>query len=95
MKKIMRVSPASAGKVGGVLFLIVGFLAGVGMCIASVINYSASMTVGETIMALVMLLVFAPFIAAFWGIVFGLLGAWFFNITVRFTGGLMVELVDA
>ena len=94
MKRITRISPSSAGKVGGILFLLLGFLASLGVVIWALASDKGSAGPGELAVAAAMILVFSPFIVAIYGIAFGLIGAWLYNVTVKFTGGLEIELEE-
>ena len=96
MKKIIRIDPKSAAKVAFFLFALIG-------TIVYIMGFFALIRIGplsgaplsEKLIILIMVLILAPLTQ---GSFFGLLGlffAWFYNITCKYTGGLIVGTEDS
>ena len=90
MVRITRISPGAAGKV----FAYVSFLSGFVYTLVYVIARLA-FTRGDTAeverIVGIITLVLGPFLYALIGAITGFIGAWFYNITVKYTGGLAFE----
>jgi hypothetical protein len=90
MQRITRVDPESVGKVCAFLFFLFGLLSAL-----FVVGVEVFFAKGEAVRGLwhvhILTLVFGPFIYALVGAITGFIGAWFYNITVRFSGGLVIE----
>lgn len=95
---ILRIDPLSLGKVLGALYAILGLIGGlifaVFAILAAIIG-GASGGGGEAALGGVVVAVFAviaaPIIYGIMGFLFGLLGAFLYNVVASFVGGVRIE----
>lgn len=91
---ITRVAPLSVAKVAGLLYLILGFIFGAIISVASMATgMAANDTEGAFLGALfgAGAVVILPIFYACAGFVMTLLMAWLFNVVVGITGGIEVD----
>lgn len=95
---INRIDPVSAGKVFGIISVVMGILFSLLSGAWLLIEYSVRLSSGpgtglEVIFAMMVLLI-APFGMGMFGFVLGLLMAMFHNTAVGYLGGLVLEADD-
>jgi len=95
MKRIIRIDPKSVAKVAFFLFALIGTIVYVIFFLVLFrIGYFSSAPLSEKLIYLIMVLILAPLTqGAFFGLL-GLFFVWFYNITCKYTGGLIVETED-
>ncbi|MFC3549959.1 hypothetical protein ACFOLC_02915 [Lysobacter cavernae] len=96
---IRRIGVLSAAKIGGILAGVVGLIAGILLCLASLAGGSADMAhaaqadpgmtwiTGLGAMAIVVL----PIAYAVFGFIGGAIHAFIYNLAAKFVGGLVIE----
>jgi len=96
MKRIIRIDPKSVAKVAFFLFALIGTIVYIIFFLVLFrIGPLSGVPLSLKLISLIIILVLAPLAQ---GSFFGLLGiffAWFYNITCKYTGGLIVETEDS
>jgi len=91
---LKRIGPASAAKISGLLYAIIGLIAGALFSffsiVASAFGDGGSMGFLFGIGSIIILPIFYGLLGA----IGGLVGAWLYNVLVGFVGGIEVEFED-
>jgi hypothetical protein len=96
MAEIKHLGVFSVAKVSGVLYLIIGLIAGLFVALISFLNLAAPAGAGMAAAGFegVAILIMVFFIAVFYGVlgfVFGGLFAWLYNLIAGWIGGIEME----
>lgn len=94
---LKRVVPLSCGKTFGILYTMIGLVFGVLVSLFSVLGSAVGMAQGQEGAGFGALfgigaVILMPLIYGCLGFVGGILGAFLYNITVRFSGGIELDI---
>jgi hypothetical protein len=94
MRRLKRIEPMSAFKMGGVLYALIGLLIGALVSLISVVGTSLAPTEMGPFGFLfgAMAVVLFPVLYGLCGAVFSVIAALLYNLVARFAGGLAVEV---
>ncbi|MDD4255409.1 MAG: hypothetical protein PHP59_08550 [Methanofollis sp.] len=97
MAEIKHLGVFSVAKVSGILYLIIGLIAGLFVALLSLLNLAAPAGAGMATAGFggAAILIMALLIAVFYGVlgfVFGGLFAWLYNLTAGWIGGIEMEI---
>jgi hypothetical protein len=92
-KKLRRIAPLQMGKVAGLTYALLSLVAIPFLIIGILItvftpNSSTTVSIGGAIVLMILL----PFIYGVLGFIFGVIGAWVYNIVAGWTGGIAFEV---
>ena len=100
VRRLRRIAPLKFGIVAGIVYalfslIIVPFVA-LAMVAASLLptqqQQSSPFSAGAGIVGAIVFAVLAPFLYGILGFLFGLLGAWVYNVVAKWTGGIEFEV---
>ena len=100
MKELKRVGILSCGKITGMLYVVIGFIAGGFLALMSLVGLGIAASEGETdaffgAMFGVGAIIFLPLFYGVLGFIGGLITALLYNLVASWVGGLEVELVGS
>lgn len=97
MKQVKKIRALSLGKVMGLIYGMMGLLFGVIMSVAVILGSTFGATGDNKVVGIIFgvgAAIFVPVIYGVMGFVSGVVSGWLYNIAVRWTGGLEVEILD-
>jgi hypothetical protein len=94
MRRLKRIQPMSAFKMGGALYALMGLLFGALISLISVVGTSMTL-VEKGVLGVffgAMAIIVLPIVYGLIGAVFSAIAALLYNLVARFVGGLVVEV---
>lgn len=94
MKAIKKIGPGSLAKTLGVLYALMGFVFGIPLLLVSLfvdIGGERALSGIEALLFGVLAPVALAVLYGVLGIIFGFIGAWLYNLSAKWTGGIEIE----